>query len=93
MVIDCGRCELRGTGCHDCVVTALEPRNMAGCSGEASGYHGEAPSHLGEAELRALAVLADAGMVPPLRLSLAGPRILPGAQTWTRRVLPATKAS
>src|SRR6516165_8436611 len=45
MKIDCGRCEIRGTGCQDCVITALEPRNAAALS---------AQSHLGEAEVKAL---------------------------------------
>ena len=55
MIIDCGRCETRGNGCRDCVITVLEPPNVAG--------------YLGEAEVRALGVLADAGLVPPLRLT------------------------
>jgi hypothetical protein len=89
--IDCGRCEMRGTGCQDCVVTVLEPRNVASSSAEAPGY-------LGEAEVKALGVLAAAGMVPPLRLSLPGSTlpgstILPGARAWTQRVFPDTKAS
>jgi len=86
MEIDCGRCEVRGTGCPDCVVTALEPRNLAGLSVAAPGY-------LGEAEVKALGVLAAAGMVPPLRLSLPGSAILPGARAWTQRAFPDTKAS
>jgi hypothetical protein len=96
MEIDCGRCEMRGTGCQDCVVTALEPRNVASFSAEAPGY-------LGEAEVKALGVLAAAGMVPPLRLSLPGltlpgltlpsSAILPGPRAWTQRVFPDTKAS
>ena len=57
MIIACCRCETRGNGCRDCVITVLEPSNMAGC--------------LGEAEVRALGVLADAGLVPPLRLPAA----------------------
>jgi hypothetical protein len=84
--IDCGRCEMRGTGCRDCVVTALEPRNAAGFSAQAPGY-------LGEAEVKALGVLADAGMVPPLRFSLVGSKVLPGARAWVQRVFPDTKAS
>jgi hypothetical protein len=86
MEIDCGRCEMRGTGCPDCVVTVLEPRNVASFSAEAPGY-------LGEAEVKALGVLAAAGMVPPLRFSLPGSTILPGARAWTQRVFPDTKAS
>lgn len=86
MLIDCGRCEMRGTGCQDCVVAVLEPQNVGGFSPEAPGY-------LGEAEVKALGVLAAAGMVPPLRLSLPGSTLLPGPQAWTRRVFPDTKAS
>jgi hypothetical protein len=59
-MIDCGRCRNRGTGCADCVVSALQPPGAA--------------SFLGEAEVRALAVLAEAGLVPPLRLKLPGSR-------------------
>ena len=91
MEIDCGRCQMRGAGCQDCVVTALEPRNVASFSAAATGY-------LGEAEVKALAVLAAAGLVPPLRLSLPSPTlpsptILPGARAWNQRVFPDTKAS
>ncbi len=86
MEIDCGRCQMRGAGCQDCVVTVLEPRNVAGFSAEAPGY-------LGAAEVAALGVLAAAGMVPPLRLSLSGSTILPGARAWTQRVFPDAKAS
>jgi len=96
MKIDCGRCQIRGTGCQDCVITALEPRNAAGLS---------AQSYLGEAELKALGVLAAAGMVPPLRYSLpgstvpggsavpGGSTVLSGSRAWTRRSFPDTKAS
>jgi hypothetical protein len=84
MTIDCGRCQMRGTGCQDCVITALEPRDAAGLSARNPGY-------LGEAEVKALGVLAAAGMVPPLRFTRPGPAVLPGA--WTRRSFPDTKAS
>ena len=86
MEIDCGRCEMRGTGCQDCVITVLEPRNVAGSSVSAADF-------LGEAEVKALGVLAAAGMVPPLRLSLPGSTILPEARAWTQRAFPETKAS
>lgn len=54
MVIDCDRCEMRGIACGDCVVAVLigEPRDGAS---------------LDVAERRALRVLANAGMIPPLR--------------------------
>ena len=90
MEIDCGHCEMRGTGCRDCVVPALVPRNAAGPSAASPSA---APGHLGEAEVKALGVLAEAGLVPPLRFSLPGSTVLPGAPAWTQRVLPDTKAS
>jgi hypothetical protein len=86
MTIDCGRCEMRGKGCQDCVITALGPRNAA-------GFAAQVPGHLGEAEVKALGVLAAAGMVPPLRFSPPGSTVLPGARTWRRRSFPDTKAS
>jgi hypothetical protein len=86
MEIDCGRCEMRGTGCRDCVVTALVPR-------KAAGFPAAAPGYLGEAEVKALGVLADAGLVSPLRFSLSGSIVLPGARAWTQRVFPDAKAS
>jgi hypothetical protein len=75
MTIDCGRCETRGNGCRDCIITVLGPPNVAG--------------YLGEAEVRALVVLADAGLVPPLRRRpvAAGPR------TWAGTAFPAATAS
>lgn len=51
MAIECDRCEVRGLACGNCAVTVI---------------NGEEPD-LGPAELRALAVLANAGMIPPLR--------------------------
>jgi hypothetical protein len=86
MEIGCGRCEMRDTDCQDCVVTVLEPRNVG-------GFPVTAPHSLGEAEVKALGVLAAAGMLPPPRLSLPGPTILPGARAWPQRAFPDTKAS
>jgi hypothetical protein len=51
MIIDCDRCEVRGLACGNCAATAIE--------GEGT--------ELGPAELRALTVLANAGLIPPLR--------------------------
>jgi hypothetical protein len=61
MLIDCERCEMRDIACADCVVTALlglpvEPGRPA------------RPAQIGEAERRALRVLADARLVSPLRM-------------------------
>ena len=91
MEIDCERCEMRGAGCQDCVITMLQPRNAA-------GFSAGAPGHLTEAEAKALGVLAAAGLVSPLRLTLpapsrSGPAVLPGARAWAQRVFPETKAS
>lgn len=61
--IDCDTCVVRGLACHDCVVTVLlgPPPELT----------------IDEDELRALDVLAESGLVPPLRLvrPLSGPEI------------------
>ena len=70
MMIDCGSCTVRGDACSDCVVTFLTiPVRRAG-AGE--GGAGPGVPDLDEAERRALAVLAESGLVPPLRLVDAG---------------------
>ena len=71
-MIDCDRCAIGVTRCRDCAIAVTETRTVTG--------------HLGPAELRALRVLADAGLVPPLPRALAGS----GARSW---VFPDTKAS
>jgi hypothetical protein len=75
-MIDCGRCRMRGNGCRDCVVPVLQPPIV--------------PAFLGQAEVRALGVLADAGLVPPLRLDPAGAGA-PSVQRRTRHVIPEAK--
>jgi hypothetical protein len=57
VIVDCDTCVVRGLSCGDCVVTFLlgPPDWMSG-----EGLPGE--------EAAALAVLADSGLVPPLRL-------------------------
>jgi hypothetical protein len=52
LVIDCDRCSMRGVGCDDCVVSVL----LGG------------PPTLDETEQHAIDVLAEAGLVPPLRM-------------------------
>jgi hypothetical protein len=52
--VDCDTCLVRGLSCHDCVVTVL-----LGPPPELSFDHDEQ---------QALAVLADSGLVPPLRM-------------------------
>ena len=61
--IDCDTCMVRGLACHDCVVTVLL---------------GPPPElEFDDEERRALDVLADGGLVPPLRMvtPLDGPEI------------------
>jgi hypothetical protein len=54
VIIDCDSCRMRGVGCSDCVVSVLL----------------DAPEtvEFDEPELRAIDALADAGLVPRLRL-------------------------
>ena len=56
MIIDCEGCAMRDLACGECVVTFLLGP----------------PAELGSAEQTALAVLADGGLVPPLRMRAAG---------------------
>ncbi|MEI7780075.1 MAG: hypothetical protein WCJ42_11700 [Actinomycetes bacterium] len=53
LVVDCDDCQARGPACGDCVVAFLL---------------GPPPSSLADPERRALEVLAESGLVPPLRL-------------------------
>ncbi|HEX3787095.1 MAG TPA: hypothetical protein VHW44_04490 [Pseudonocardiaceae bacterium] len=65
MIIDCDRCAIKGVGCSDCVISVLL----------------DAPPRVefDEPELRALGTLADAGLVPRLRLvPVHGGRLSPG---------------
>lgn len=54
VLVDCDTCAVRGHGCADCVVTVL-----LGAPPEV---------HVDPEEQRALGVLADSGLVPPLRM-------------------------
>jgi hypothetical protein len=79
MAIECRECERRGVACQDCVVTVIAPRGTT--------------RRLEAEELRALQVLADAGMIPPLRLNAPRARVqkVPNMpRTWA---FPDTKAS
>lgn len=61
--IDCDSCAARGPACHDCVVTFLlgPPPELA----------------FDDDDQRALAALADSGLVPPLRMvtPVSGPDV------------------
>ncbi len=55
MLIDCDTCAGRGHACHDCVITVLLDGPPA-------------PVDLDDEEQAAMGSLAEAGLVPPLRL-------------------------
>ena len=55
MLIDCDTCKVRGQACGDCVITVLLGAPPAGVQ-------------LDEADAAALAILAEGGLVPPLRM-------------------------
>lgn len=59
MLIDCGTCVVAGDACNDCVVSVLLGPPTDGM--------------LVSEEQRALGVLADSGLVPPLRLVTSEP--------------------
>ena len=63
MFIDCQRCQARGAGCSDCAATTL----LAGPARPGTTTAGTDIHDLDPAEIRALTVLANAGMIPPLR--------------------------
>lgn len=83
MIVDCDSCEVRGNACGDCVIGVL--LGIPGVPGADREPVQEAPStrtapsgastvQLDAPERRALAVLADQGLVPRLRLVAAPAR-------------------
>jgi hypothetical protein len=54
MIIDCGSCAVAGLACDDCVVSVLLGAPSDG--------------HLPASHVQAIGVLAETGLVPPLRL-------------------------
>jgi hypothetical protein len=59
MLIDCDTCSVQGLHCHDCVITVLL---------NAPPQAGPQQYELDSTEQIALVSLAEAGLVPPLRL-------------------------
>lgn len=55
LVIDCDSCSMRGLACGDCMVTVLLGGPPFGVA-------------LDDAERRAIDVLVEAGLIPPLRM-------------------------
>jgi hypothetical protein len=75
MVIDCTQCESRTVACGDCLVTVVvkndERRTIRGVikngNHDIDAVPGTGHHALGAQELRALGILAGAGLLPPLR--------------------------
>jgi hypothetical protein len=72
MLIDCDACAARGPACGDCVVTVLlgapsVRRRGPGRAGEEE-LHPDVGIDLDRRERAAIAVLAQCGLIPPLRL-------------------------
>ena len=90
MIVDCESCEVRGNACGDCVigvllgVPAVPARRTDDRSGDVvaaqDGPSGASTVQLDAPEQRALAVLADQGLVPRLRLVAAPRRPVSGAR-------------
>jgi hypothetical protein len=67
MIIDCDTCQVRGVACGDCVIGVLMGA-PAPAQDEPELPSGAPIVHLDAPEQRALAVLAEQGLVPRLRL-------------------------
>jgi hypothetical protein len=80
MIIDCDGCAARDVACGDCVIGVLlgapAPADH-GPEGSSDVPSGAPIVQLDAPERRALAVLADQGLVPRLRLVAAPPRRTP----------------
>jgi hypothetical protein len=80
VLIDCDTCAVRGLACGDCVVTVLlamptvddKPIGAPAMGVPAASVMPAMPVELDDAEQAAIAVLAELGLVPPLRLVVGG---------------------
>ena len=72
MVIDCGTCEVAGDACTDCVVSVLlgfpAMPTLPGSAGLADEFGPSRVPEIADEHRAALDVLADSGLIPPLRL-------------------------
>jgi len=68
MMIDCGSCAVRGQACADCVVTFLTIPVRASAGGDPASAGAVDAVDLDAAERGAISVLAESGLVPPLRM-------------------------
>jgi hypothetical protein len=81
MIVDCGECLVRGDACRDCVVTVLLGEPGMPERGLDSIGPDDLRINLEQEERDAMAVLADSGLVPRLRLvtsALPTPPAQPG---------------
>ena len=67
MIIDCGTCAVAGLACGDCVVTVLLGTPEVGVP-VGSELAVASVTDVADEHAAALTVLADSGLVPPLRL-------------------------
>ncbi|MCW0213274.1 MAG: hypothetical protein OJJ54_07935 [Pseudonocardia sp.] len=78
MIVDCDSCEVRGKACGDCVIGVLLGMPAVRAEGKPMPS-GASPVQLDAPEQHALAVLADQGLVPRLRLvSTRSPEVTDG---------------
>lgn len=73
MIIDCGTCAVAGLACGDCVVSVLLGTPEAidlptPTVGDMPGMTALPCTHVEDEHAAALGVLAESGLVPPLRL-------------------------
>lgn len=70
MIIDCGTCAVAGPACDDCVVSVLlgAPEGLMSTPPEVPGVLHLPITDVSDEHAAALGVLADSGLVPPLRL-------------------------
>lgn len=80
MLIDCETCEVRGPACSDCVVSVL-----LGVPDDGAELDGP--------EQDAIGVLADAGLVPPLRLVVPDEPAVARPETPGARHLPQARSA
>lgn len=73
MIIDCDTCQVRGAACGDCVIGVLMGAPDLDAA-EPQLPSGAPILQLDAPERRAIAVLADQGLIPRLRLVAPEPR-------------------
>jgi hypothetical protein len=88
VIIDCDTCQVRGAACGDCVIGVLMG------TPELDSTEPDLPSgapilQLDAPEQRALAVLADQGLIPRLRLVAPEPRRASGSGDVPRQIRDA----